>query len=85
MRKQLYVLALLLLASCIPSRDRYIQISGYAQGGTYTVKLNMKGVNVQADQIRDNVDALLLTIDTTLSGYIPYILLYPSHSPVNLI
>lgn len=69
MRKQLYVLALLLLASCIPSRDRYIQISGYAQGGTYTVKLNMKGVNVQADQIRDNVDALLLTIDTTLSGY----------------
>ena len=69
MNKYLLPLALtLLLAACGP-RDRYIQIQGYAQGGTYTVKLNMKGVSVPQEEIRDSIQAILTCIDTTLSGY----------------
>ncbi len=68
MRKFLPVLFLLFLVACGP-RARYVQFSGYAQGGTYTVKANLSGVSVPADEIRDSIDALLIRIDTTLSGY----------------
>lgn len=66
MRKLLPIL--LLLVACAP-RARYVQFSGYAQGGTYTVKANLAGVNVPAETVRDSIEALLQTIDTTLSGY----------------
>ncbi len=60
------------LASCTP-RDRYITITGFAQGGTYTVKLNMNGtggmVKVKPEAIRDSVDAILKNIDSSISGY----------------
>lgn len=59
--------ALVLLCGC--SGDRYIAIRGYAQGGTYTVKLNMKGVKEKPDAIRHGIDSILLEIDGTLSGY----------------
>lgn len=68
MRKTFAILLVLLLAGCQP-RDRYIQISGYAQGGTYTVKCNLKGVKVSPEAVRDSVEAILFQIDTTLSGY----------------
>lgn len=62
------------LGVCLCSaRDMYIQLSGYAQGGTYSVKLNLKGVPPQLRRdparIQREVDALLTHIDTTLSGY----------------
>ncbi|MBQ3606982.1 MAG: FAD:protein FMN transferase [Bacteroidales bacterium] len=61
-----------LIMSCTP-RNRYISITGYAQGGTYTVKLNLNGNdgNVAATpvEIRDSIDAILQRIDSTLSGY----------------
>lgn len=66
--------ALMLVAmfSCSP-RDRYITITGFAQGGTYVVKLNLNGRNgmIQTDPetIRDSVDAILRNIDGSLSGY----------------
>ncbi len=47
----------------------YIAISGYAQGGTYTVKLNMEGVGTRPEQIKTAIDSLLMEIDNTLSGY----------------
>ena len=56
------------LSACTP-RDRYIAISGYAQGGTYTVKLNLKGVTARPEALRDGIDSILTRIDTTLSGY----------------
>ena len=68
-RKLLPFCLFLLLFSCARPQGQYVQISGYAQGGTYTVKLNLKGVQVGVESIRDSVDALLLQIDTTLSGY----------------
>ena len=69
MRKLLFACVILLLSACSQPRNRYVQVSGYAQGGTYTVKLNMQGVSLPVEAVRDSIDALLLQIDTTLSGY----------------
>ena len=63
-----FFLVSMALLACNPAK-RYIRIDGYAQGGTYCVKLNMEGVSVPADEIRDSVEAILQCIDTTLSGY----------------
>ena len=64
----LAVLSLLLLCAC-GERDRFIQVSGHAQGGVYAVKVNLKGVRVAPEEVRDSVEAILTRIDTTLSGY----------------
>ena len=64
----LCTLILLLLSACT-ERDRYIQITGHAQGGVYTVKVNLKGVSVAPETVRDSVESILTRIDTTLSGY----------------
>ena len=70
MRKLSLLLALAcVLFSCSGGRDRYVQSSGSAQGGTYSVNINMKGVAVPVETVRDSVDAILTGIDTTLSGY----------------
>lgn len=66
------VISLALLASC-GSKDEYVVISGFAQGGTYTVKFNLNGregrVKPPVEEIRDSIDAILLNIDRSLSGY----------------
>ena len=50
-----------------------MSVTGYAQGGTYTVKLNLNGregaVKASPEEIRDSIDAILLSIDNSLSGY----------------
>ena len=69
--RRIYILISVLiiaLASCSQG-DRYMTFSGYAQGGTYTVKLNLKGVSETPETIRDSVEALLRQIDFSLSGY----------------
>ena len=67
-----FSLALIGMSSCSP-RDRYMTISGFAQGGTYTVKLNLNGpegmVKVRPEEVRDSVDAILQAIDNSVSGY----------------
>ena len=69
MRKtSIFLLLLALILSCAP-RDHYIQVSGYAQGGTYRVQCNLKGVPVSPEAVRDSIEAILHHIDTTLSGY----------------
>jgi len=62
------LLALLLCLSCGP-RDRYVVLGGYAQGGTYTVKLSLKGTKLRQPALQAAVDSLLREIDFTLSGY----------------
>ncbi len=66
------ILASAIIAGCGP-RDRYISFSGYAQGGTYTVKINMNGhdgmVRESPAQIKEKVDSILSSIDNSLSGY----------------
>lgn len=66
-----FFIVILLVVSC--QRDKYIQISGYAQGGTYTVKLNLRGDNgildIGKEELKYKIDSILNEIDTTLSGY----------------
>ena len=54
--------------SCTPEPG-YVTISGFAQGGTYTVKFNMAGISETPEEIRDSVDSILHEIDFSLSGY----------------
>ena len=56
------------LVSC-GTPDHYELLSGYAQGGTYAVKINMKGVRQKPRALQSAVDSLLREIDFTLSGY----------------
>ena len=60
--------AVLLFTACT-QQDRYITITGFAQGGTYSVKMNLKDVSVKPEEIRDSIDAILVNIDNSLSGY----------------
>ena len=71
MRRSGPILALFLLLLCAgcTERDRYVRIQGYAQGGTYSVTLNLRGVRMGTDAILAGVDSVLQVIDTTLSGY----------------
>ena len=61
-----------MIFSCVP-HDRYVTISGYAQGGVYSVKFNLNGrqgmIRTDVGDIRDSVDAILSSIDASLSGY----------------
>ena len=63
-----FLAMLFLLVSC-DEGNMYQQLTGYAQGGTYSVKFNSKGVKVPLDEIRSAVDSILTLVDTTLSGY----------------
>lgn len=72
MRKHLTILSLLglfIVAACVEQPGEYVQITGYAQGGNYSVKLNMKGISVPVETVRDSIDAIVIKIDSTLSGY----------------
>ena len=64
---------ILVLATACTAGDRYMTITGYAQGGTYAVKLNLNGadgmIKVRPEDIRDSVEVLLQQIDRSLSGY----------------
>lgn len=60
--------AAFLLSACVDT-DRYISVNGFAQGGNYTVKLNLKGVRTAPEDIKNGIDSILTLIDTTLSGY----------------
>ncbi|MBR5385500.1 MAG: FAD:protein FMN transferase [Bacteroidales bacterium] len=62
------VLSIAIITSC-NEKTGYIQLTGYAQGDVYSVKLNTAGVNVPQGRIRASVDSILTLIDTTLSGY----------------
>lgn len=50
--------------------DRYTTITGYAQGGTYMVKLKLPGQHSPSpDKIKEGIDSVLLCIDNSISGY----------------
>ena len=63
---------LLIVVSCV-RHDRYVTVSGYAQGGVYTVKFNLNGRDGMIKQdlrsVKDSIDAILGAIDASLSGY----------------
>ena len=47
---------------------RYHELTGYAQGGTYSVKFKSEG-RIDVNEVGKAVDSILSMIDTTLSGY----------------
>ena len=53
MKKTVLALLAVLLFSACAERDRYIKVTGYAQGGTYSVKVNLKGKCVRTEEVRD--------------------------------
>ena len=68
MKKFLLFAVVIFLASC-SGNPRYVAVTGYAQGGTYSVKINMKGVSASSEELREGIDSILTLVDTTLSGY----------------
>ncbi len=44
-------------------------MSGYAQGGTYSVSYNAAGLRLSRAKVARQVDEMLLQVDTVLSGY----------------
>ena len=71
-----FIIATAIFSLCLIScrqESGYIAISGYAQGGTYTVKLNLDGDNgrirTSPEEIKTAIDSIFNVIDTTLSGY----------------
>lgn len=70
MRRNLsFFTALTLLLACACTGGRYETFSGYAQGGTYRVKVNMQGVRVSPETVAAAIDSLLEAIDFSISGY----------------
>lgn len=64
------LIATLCLLSC--SKKTYIQISGFAQGGTYTVKCSVAGnANAAGNELKTGIDSILAVIDRSVSGYNP--------------
>lgn len=67
------VIAIILLSPSCTSGPEYIAISGYAQGGTYIVKLNMvngrDAVKASPEEIKSGIDSVIAAVDTSLSGY----------------
>ncbi|MBO4670692.1 MAG: FAD:protein FMN transferase [Bacteroidales bacterium] len=62
----IFLAVLPLLCACAP---RYETVSGYAQGGTFSVRYNASGVKAPVSEIAAGIDSILLAVDTTLSGY----------------
>ena len=63
-----FVLLGLVAVSCA-EKPRYAVFEGYAQGGSYCVKVNMTGAGASERDIASGIDSLLTCIDTTFSGY----------------
>lgn len=62
------LMSIFLIFSC-GEVDRYVAVTGYAQGGTYSVKLNLRGCKIAPEQLKISIDSILTLVDTTLSGY----------------
>lgn len=60
------------LSSC-KEKAKYVEFNGFAQGGTYSVKINLIGKNgrlsYSPQEIKAGIDSVLTLIDTTISGY----------------
>lgn len=71
-RHLFHTIALTIAAAVILScsgTSGYVTITGYAQGGTYTVKANLEGVDEDPETIRVSIDSILSAIDRSVSGY----------------
>ena len=60
--------AAVLFNSCA-SRYGYVQITGFAQGGTYTVKADLGGTSLAPETLKAGIDSILTSVDNSVSGY----------------
>lgn len=69
MKKVLLIMAaaVSLLTGC--GQKGYVQLTGYAQGGTWSVKYNTEGLKARPAEVLKGIEAILSDIDTSLSGY----------------
>ncbi len=75
-RIALFSIFLLLFFSSCTHKSEYIMISGYTQGGIFSVKLNLykadgHKINKSTFQLKKDIDSILSLIDTSLSTYNP--------------
>lgn len=68
------VLAFVSLLSVSCGRGgKYVSIAGFAQGGTYTVKINLYGkdgkISASPAEVKAGVDSVLARIERSVSGY----------------
>ncbi|MGN0199738.1 MAG: FAD:protein FMN transferase [Candidatus Cryptobacteroides sp.] len=68
-RNSSFSTALMLLLACACTGGKYETFSGYAQGVTYRVKVNMRGVKTPSETVAAAIDSLLEAIDFSISGY----------------
>ena len=68
-RSRIILAAAAVVAFCSCQRDRYLVFSGYAQGGEYRVKVNVRQATAKPKEIERAICDILTTIDTTFSGY----------------
>ncbi len=61
--------SLLLCGVSCSKEKRYFELTGYAQGGTYSVKFATDDKSIKPGTVQEAVDSILTLIDTTLSGY----------------
>lgn len=62
--------AFIILSSSCTQKYGYLTITGYAQGGTYQVTLNLTPmVSSAPEDLKAGIDSVLQEIDVTLSGY----------------
>lgn len=60
--------AIVFLNSCA-ARYGYVQITGYAQGGTYSVKADLGGTGKTPEVVKAKIDSILSAVDISVSGY----------------
>jgi len=51
------------------TRSRYVEFTGFAQGGVYCVKADIADATISKAEIGEGIDSLLNAIDFSLSGY----------------
>lgn len=71
MKRSLIATFALIACLCACNRPEYVQISGYAQGGTYSVKCKLPAHSPArwASEAKTAIDSILCCIDNSVSGY----------------
>lgn len=65
----IFAAALALTLNSCADRYGYVQITGYAQGGTYCVKADLGGTGKTPGYVKERIDSILSAIDNSVSGY----------------
>lgn len=68
-KQAVIALCITVIGSSCTNRNGYATVTGYAQGGTYVVKLDLGGCGESAENVKAGIDSILSRIDNSISGY----------------